>query len=133
MIKENELRVGNILNYITSENDIVTAIIDWQDLKWINEDPKGFNLVHGAIPITEEWLVKFGFEKDLDGSFVFGLISIFKDKRLKQNVYIYTESTQSLSDGQWVVINDLKLQQVHQLQNLYFALTGDELTIKTEL
>jgi hypothetical protein len=84
------------------------------------------------IPLTEEWLLKFGFKKDLDGSFVFGLLSMFKDKRLKQNVYIYTESTQSLSDGQWVVINDLKLQYVHQLQNLYFALTGEELTTYNE-
>jgi hypothetical protein len=54
MIKKEDLRIGNILNYTTSENDIYKTTIDWQDLKWISEDQKGFNLVHDPIPLTEE-------------------------------------------------------------------------------
>jgi len=114
-MKASELRIGN---YVYFEDEL---------LKFDFEMGWNFDYIK-PIPLTEEWLLKFGFKKDLDGSFVFGLLSMFKDKRLKQNVYIYTESTQSLSDGQWVVINDLKLQYVHQLQNLYFALTNEELT-----
>jgi len=63
MIKKEELRIGNILNYTTSENEIYKTKLDWQDLKWISEDQKGFNLVHDPIPLTEEWLLKFGASK----------------------------------------------------------------------
>ena len=59
-----ELRIGNILNYDTAEGEILPSVIDWQDLKWISEDTKGFNLVHSAIPLTEEWLLRFGFVKE---------------------------------------------------------------------
>ena len=41
-----DLKCGNILNYDTSEGEILPTVIDWQDLKWLTEDPKGFNLVH---------------------------------------------------------------------------------------
>lgn len=130
-MKANELRIG--CNY-QLENGVlrgrIVTIKNKLDLD-VAFDLLESNLIK-PIPLTEEWLVRFGFEKDFDGSFMLGIISIFKDKRLKQNVYIYTESTSKYSDGQWVVILDLKLQYVHQLQNLYFALTGEELTIKNE-
>ena len=60
-----DLKCGNILNYDTAEGEILPTVIDWQDLKWLTEDPKGFNLVHSPIPLTEELILKFGFsDKD---------------------------------------------------------------------
>ena len=55
-----DLKCGNVLNYYTAEGEILPTVIDWQDLKWLTEDPKGFNLVHSPIPLTEEHLKKFG-------------------------------------------------------------------------
>jgi hypothetical protein len=76
------------------------------------------------IPITEEWLVRFGFEALTK-----------KSEGYKADTYAYTRGKS------WVVNFDGKrlwtnfwqgreFEYVHQLQNLYFALTGEELTYK---
>ena len=49
-----DLKCGNILNYDTAEGEILPTVIDWQDLKWLAEDPKGFNLVHSPIRLDED-------------------------------------------------------------------------------
>jgi hypothetical protein len=79
----------------------------------------------GAIPLTEEWLIKFGFVKDADGSYLKFKMAIFLDKRFKYNLYLQTEETSS----KWFEVG-IKIKHVHQLQNLYFALTGEELTLQ---
>jgi hypothetical protein len=74
------------------------------------------------IPLTEEWLLKFGFEKSSGTSVSFQLESKYFDIRY------YNQEISIISDR-----DDLKMIQVkyvHQLQNLYFALVGEELTIK---
>lgn len=65
------------------------------------------------IPLTEEWFVKFGFKRKRDGDYWKSAITL---------TYIYGE-------GWDAVISDLgvSIKYVHQLQNLYFALTGKEL------
>jgi len=68
------------------------------------------------IPLTEEWLLKFGYKlyHDYvwvnDNTDVLGRIDKFKDDVARS---IYPR---------------LEIKYVHQLQNLYFALTGKELT-----
>jgi len=69
------------------------------------------------IPLTEEWLLKFGFEikQGRFGNEYWGKINLYtsSDKKI---VFCF--------DGY------LKgIKYVHQLQNLYFALTGNELTL----
>jgi hypothetical protein len=114
MIKKEELRIGNILNYTTSENDIYKTTIDWQDLKWISEDPKGFNLVHHPIPLTEEWIIKLGL-----------ISNPYKDRYEIGNICIECDKTKGFTDL-WIEKMP-HIKYVHQLQNLYFALTGKEL------
>jgi len=78
------------------------------------------------IPITEEWLQKFGFlEVPIDHP-------IPNNKSFEKNalhIKIY-----SSSDIKKIWYNEMVIDNnyyyVHQLQNLYFALTGQELTIK---
>lgn len=68
------------------------------------------------IPITEEWLLKFGFGKlcnRIIGKFQFNII------------YNYCCEVQ-------IGTQTIKIEFVHTLQNLYFALTGEELTIVTD-
>jgi hypothetical protein len=81
------------------------------------------------IPLTEEWLVKFGFVKDkkhdnccdlkLENDFYLQGVGYGKSN-IKYEV-ILTDS----SDNELTLV-----KHVHQLQNLYFALTNQELTIK---
>ena len=66
------------------------------------------------IPLTEEWLIKFGF-KQWGDKYTFGLKGINIHHR--QRGFVLRKSVPVI-------------QYVHQLQNLYFALTGEELTLK---
>ncbi len=78
------------------------------------------------IPITEEWLIKFGFERYDNEANNYQL----KDD-LRYNIFNKTLKGY-LSDGvfgRWVILND-QVDYVHQCQNIIFALTQTELTIK---
>jgi len=122
-MKASELRIGNLVNYDTAEGDVLTNVIDWQDLKWLSEDKKGFNLVHNPILLTEDWLLKFGFKYSLTlDDFM------FKDKNDIFEMQPYKKGF--LNSVTWCdneILQELKY--VHQLQNLYFALTNEELTL----
>jgi hypothetical protein len=75
------------------------------------------------IPLTEEWLLEFGFEafrynfrKDLD--------SFCMIYDLKTNTFYINDG-----DGYEGANILKKIQYVHQLQNLYWCLCGEELTL----
>lgn len=76
------------------------------------------------IPLTEEWLLKFGFEKQENN---WKRLCICNDW-----TYIYWERLVGieLSVNKHSVMQP-HIKSVHQLQNLYFALTQEELTLKT--
>jgi hypothetical protein len=65
------------------------------------------------IPLTEEWLLKFGFIKHVSQSIWYTLNKV--------DVWFF--------DGKYVNDIDVEIKYVHELQNLYFALTKKELTI----
>ena len=75
------------------------------------------------IPLTEEWLVKFGFE-EIDGFLTLDLGS-FSGARF---IFWYGDVLNLFCKSDMMLSKQIKY--VHQLQNLYFALTGEELTIK---
>jgi hypothetical protein len=135
MIKANELRIGNLLHADWDRGRFVAAVEiretkvivndnDWSCLKYDELSP---------ISVTEEWLRKLG---------------LVEDKYYRKNYVIQTgneyfsvhfqEDNEEYYRG-WIVNNDqsdalchriAKVEFVHQLQNLFFALTGEELTIK---
>lgn len=88
------------------------------------------------ILITEEWLLKFGFEKfkPILGSYV-------KTPSATKKGYGFRFHTQNpFSDDIFCLVTETYYMEqliqtkywvkyVHQLQNLYFALTGEELKI----
>jgi hypothetical protein len=116
-LKAEELRIGNYLDYFLDEDDIDWSPtgMDWQDFKWISEEPDGFNNFHRPIELTEEWLLRFGWEKK--GPYKW-------DNDLMYD-YLMTYPSGYTMNG---VAYEIKY--VHQLQNLYFALTNSELTLK---
>lgn len=120
MIKLEEVRCGNLFHYRPSENSLLQSKMDWQDIKWLSEDPKGFNSVHNKIYLDDEWLIKLGFIKKA-GREGFNYV---KDK-----VEIGLSSQFFLQFG-----NDnrssVHIAFVHQLQNLHYALTGNELILE---
>jgi hypothetical protein len=127
-----ELRIGNYIQHFDNIIKVDT----------IKKDP-AYYLVYGyflnghtsagnqidaftPIPLTKEWLLKFGFKKREGNNFCWDLGS-------------FTIGWYGNCYATWVIIlqqenNDLRFHSqikfIHQLQNLYFALTGEELIIK---
>lgn len=112
MIKANELRIGNWVD--TVYNVPYIKITEIKEVVICGENCKCMS--YGSlkpIPLTEEILLKCGFEKQGGFWFVKGDIKI--------------EIT--LSRGYFRYAGFVRLKYLHQLQNLYFALTGQELEV----
>jgi hypothetical protein len=119
-MKANELRIGNWVrwNYEERSEGNVYPVEYGYELDDIKNNP---NIVK-PIPLTEEWLLKFGFEFDKGCSYWKSEIELTKDTM---------EEYFTAFDCRGFGFCEKEIKHVHQLQNLYFALTGEELTIKT--
>jgi hypothetical protein len=115
--KARELRIGNWINII----GLVPTQALWQHIQFISEGDNQYS----AIPLTEEWLIKFGFESRVETTYSLGYSRDYKVHSL--NGFTYN----SIQAAWWYHrLLDKQPEYVHQLQNLYFALTSEELTIK---
>lgn len=124
-----ELRIGNLVNYGTIlAIDVDGCLVQSDDIMEINI----FDEIH-PIPLTEEWLIKFGFERDKTGDLSIMVNSI--DTHLffvvtKDWFYPSLISEPEYSNMGPSCIGLNRIRHIHQLQNLYFALTGEELICK---
>lgn len=115
-MKSTELRIGNLVNFtfmelteqytvheIRANSVLITPDISYE-----------LSMVSG-IPLTEQWLLDLGFE-DLGGYW-----------QIKNNWF----DVEYINDSFWFTTHgdDVRIQYVHQLQNLYHSLTGQELTL----
>lgn len=123
VLKASDLRIGNKLLFL---GDVVTFknITEFREdgIFWIKTfEPKieSKNFHFKPIPLTEEWLLKLGFTK-LDGCFGF--------ETQRGNLIIEEDLCEITGDYNDIGFNS-PCKYVHQLQNLYFALTGSELTV----
>lgn len=130
-MEANELRIGDFVNYgkkvssvleIRNEG-VIVQILGFDNNQLIDLGERNIE----PIPLTEEWLLKFGwiwneecnsYEKYPNG-----------DARMNM---AYRELNGSYTMFNYVIKATIceRIWYVHQLQNLYFALTGEELTIK---
>lgn len=123
-VKANELRLGNYVDYYCEVLDRWTnsKVIDYIDR---GTDTDTSYYIEG-IPLTEEWLLKFGsIERK-------GLHPWYS---LKINTLEFQYDNTDPINIQLVIgdyVISIPCKYVHQLQNIYFALTGEELTIKNE-
>ena len=106
-MKATELRIGNYFEDIDGNHCQVTLLT----FRQLHGSPTAINLIK-PIPLTEEWLLKFGFIKSV----------VFYMKGAMNIEFIDNGCLFGL-DGEYEVF----IQHVHQLQNLYFALTNEEL------
>lgn len=112
------LRIGNYYD----SSDGLTFSITPHDINELFNDPS--DDYYNPIPLTEEWLLKFGFEAEDNGS---GTIAVFTNQ-----IAIYHNGVGCFSYNASFYEHDnlIDVNSVHQLQNLYFALTNQELTLK---
>jgi hypothetical protein len=125
-MKANELRIGSwvkhpaaVWSHRTEVQGYGYVEFQWEEHDWAGIAECTINLEDvKPIPLTEEWLFKFGFEySDLNGDSGLWKIPPFQ---------IYGKYNQFIYDYR------LDVNYVHQLQNLYFALTGQELNQNEE-
>lgn len=121
MIQANELRIGNWVYYEKDKCNVKISIGDFLYKE---------NEYFAPIPLTEEWLLRFGFDRELS----LCDFSILLDENLDTKLMIDLHdavATTSIYDCDEITITYIQdTLSVHQLQNLYFALTGEELTMK---
>ena len=127
-MEANELRIGNYgLNPIDN-NDIVQLVAIYPDETTQWDGSNGFtptSIGMKPIPLTEDWLKRFGFrkyKKNSNNYFSGNSEFMVQDDINSFHFFLHAEET---GIKFWIT----EIQYVHQLQNLYFALTGDELKI----
>ena len=114
MKKANELRVGNYFQWIEIASMGIGVDVITKDNHYTYEDFKE------PIPLTEDWLKRFGFDTDRVCWFLDGV------------------NLGDFADGFWFLPNgslttrSIQIKYVHSIQNLYFALTGEELNQNKE-
>jgi hypothetical protein len=110
-----EFRIGNLIEKSLKSGQGRKLIdkIGCQDIVRIFENTGSFN--YEPISLTEEWFLKLGF-----GLRPWGWVNKEADRGLRITVHNNFEREGNTS---------LKIQYVHQLQNLYYALTGVELSV----
>ena len=115
-MKAKELRLNNWVKYLTSGDVCLKTKESLFNV--LNDLDSNYPLTK-PIPLTEEWLVKFGFEIALNG---------YWNKKEDFMVELHNEGIEIIVDAERIRL--FHITYVHQLQNLYFALTGEELNIQ---
>ncbi len=117
-----ELRIGSLVKDTIQDKIVRVSGILGNEIIHETESETTITADFKAIPLTEEWLLKFGFNstewRDVDG--------------IEDNGFYHSESDILLNrDFQFSEHHKrVEIKHIHQLQNLYFALTGEELKIE---
>jgi hypothetical protein len=144
MITPKELRIGNYLNWDADHGCAGTLIVervteyDYLAVGLAKCQPTSeieYEFEVEGIEITPEWLQDFGFIPDQRVGY-----NPFRWPQMNGNSSYFLSMNGA---GQWVFSiwqDDIKqnitiriLEYVHDLQNLFFALTGEELKIKEKV
>jgi len=129
------LRIGNLIYYNGNKNELglITAIESYiikpkgfVKLNFRNDKTYDLDQIN-PIPLTKEWLFNFGFVHDTYGNF---------SLELNKDVFLVLYMNEIAKLQQFVSIAEhtisIKIEFIHQLQNLYFVLTETELTINKQ-
>jgi len=124
-MKATELRIGNYIYFDHPAND--DLFVD--GIKFVDGINDGFVICENnnydlnncfGRQLTEEWLLKFGFTRQSNAY----------NCHHKNDFSIWSPKGSNRFDLNDTINNVPEIMYVHQLQNLYFALTGNELTLK---
>lgn len=136
-MKAKELRIGNLVfnkerNCVDTINGIFIeyGLTDDECVLIQGDNLLDYGIDHiQPIQLTEEWLVKFGFEYDDEEHIYYKPMFDYGGDQCED----FKLSLIS-NDEHYLAVDNKEtyeaIEHVHKLQNLYFALTGEELEIK---
>lgn len=117
MIKAKDLRIGNYVNNYYKGIEVVSVGL----LNLLEQyNPNEHQQIYSGIPLTEEILLTCGANKIADRTYTIG--------NNYQIEITYNHNNYILQIFDEMVYKPF--EHLHQLQNLYFALTGEELHFK---
>lgn len=126
-MKSNELRIGNYFlengNIKKVNPNIIEQLFESESRKWAE-----------PIPLTEENLLKLGFNTQYKKGWI-GIDVKHGNGTTTDFVLSYPQRMgmwQTFFAFEYDGFRFVELQYIHQLQNLYFALTGSDLVFLTE-
>ena len=126
-IEANELRIGNLVfDHLGRVQTVAETRVDAY-ICYLSSGAKLKYKLNTAqpIPLTEKWLLKLDFTKDEYGFFKWGF---YLENRANDT---HSKGVFKEDFGAWINNSYLReIRFVHQLQNLIFALYGEELTVK---
>ena len=133
-MKANELRIGNLVKIDCPdfENKIQSIPNIHEKGVLINGNPYSL-LELQPIPLTEEWLLRFGFRKKAsfsDHTIHIDMTNILCLDNDNNESEFSAVSIYDVDEGVWIYLESI--QYVHQLQNLYFVLSREELKLKDD-
>ena len=104
---------------------MVTSIDGDGDTTYIHTNKRTWLEMNEVKPIiiTDEWLLNLGFKKETNGSSLIGFFDVHT-----LGYMVYNTSHKAF----WYDGKQLKKQPIyiHELQNLFFALSGEELVLE---
>ncbi len=116
MIPANELRVGNWVKDIEGFDFLFR--VEARHIARSENNP-----CWRPIPLDDQHFERFGFEMD-HGDWQMDGVKIGEHEEWEG------EQTFRLSIPDWILYKSPEIKYVHQLQNIFFALTNEELTYK---
>ena len=113
-MKNTELRIGNYVNAFGTNPGIVDELYKTHlYIKWTDSTVTYSYDELKPIPLTEDWLKKFGFKKSIYST--------------KEDTH-WNNGEKAIKQRNGIIyLCDVEIKYIHQLQNLYFALTGKEM------
>lgn len=130
MINANELRIGNWVHHSKEWSSINNGPFDtpgfdfqWEERHWymIGECTLSPDIVD-PIPITSEWLVRFGFTNESAWFFR-------NDKMVIETFLSKNEWAARIRTSEESSTYLCQIKYIHQLQNLFYYITNTELTL----
>jgi len=134
-MKATELRIGNWISIPQYGNSKNIATIVTPDIITAKHTESLHSGRFEPIPLTKEWLINFGFKEvicpDTTGE---GYVDeVCYELKTKEVFFSYADDfSLGISyekDSTMIVPTIGIIRNVHQIQNLYFALTGEELEL----
>ncbi len=115
MIDVKELRIGNWIRNVEGDRE---EVVNLDFFRWLSVEEYDLEY-YEPIQLTKEWFLKFGYNEVAPDCYLMG--DYYTD--------IVSSEVRFYLDGDSCRYY-ITVKHVHQLQNLYFALTGEELKQK---